>query len=113
MNMEYFSEIMHLMRTQSECLMYRGVVEELIDYPSSADTRDTEAVIRICTAYLKLLFPHVTSADMANAEDFSFYCLRPAIEMRTVIRQQLQIIDPKEYGKKNMAVYGIKSKYLK
>jgi len=49
----------------------------------------------------------------ANVEEFSFYCLRPAIEMRTVIRQQLQIIDPKEYGKKNMAVYSIKAEYLK
>ena len=55
----------------------------------------------------------MTSADKADVEDFSFYCLRPAIEMRTVIRQQLQIIDPKEYGKKNMAVYSIKAKYLK
>ena len=113
LNTEYFSEIMHLMRAQSECLMYRGVVEELVEYSASADTRDTEAVLRICTAYLKLLFPHVTSADKADVEEFSFYCLRPAIEMRTVIRQQLQIIDPKEYGKKNMAVYSIKAKYLK
>ena len=113
LNTEYFSEIMNLIRAQSECLMYRGVVEELVEYPASADTRDTEAVLRICTAYLKLLFPHVTSADKADVEEFSFYCLRPAIEMRTVIRQQLQIIDPKEYGKKNMAVYSIKAKYLK
>ena len=113
LNTEYFSEIMHLMRSQSECLMYRSVVEELVEYPASADTRDTEAVLRICTAYLKLLFPHVTSADKVNVEEFSFYCLRPAIEMRTVIRQQLQIIDPKEYGKKNMAVYSIKAQYLK
>ena len=52
LNTEYFSEIMHLMRTPAECLLYRSVVEELIEFPSGADTRDTEAVMRICTAYL-------------------------------------------------------------
>ena len=112
LNTEYFSEIMHLMRTPAECLLYRSVVEELIDFPSGADTRDTEAVMRICTAYLKLLFPNAISPDKINPKEFVFYCLRPAIEMRTVIRQQLQIIDPKEYGKKNMATYQIKQKYL-
>lgn len=112
LNTEYFSEIMHLMRTPAECLMYRNVVEELVDYPPNADTRDTEAVMRICTAYLKLLFPHVTSPEKIESGSFVFYCLRPAIEMRTVIRQQLQIVDPKEFGAKHMAVYRIKDEWI-
>lgn len=111
LNTEYFSEIMHLMRSQSECLLYRGVVEDLIEYPVGADTRDTEAILRICTAYLKLFFPHVTRAEMIDVSEFKRYCLRPAVQMRTIIRNQLQIIDPKEYGGKNVAVYLVKKRY--
>lgn len=111
LNTEYFSEIMHLMRSQSECLLYRGVVEDLIEYPVGADTRDTEAILRICTAYLKLFFPHVTRAEMIDVSEFKRYCLRPAVQMRTIIRNQLQIIDPKEYGGKNVAVYSVKKRY--
>ncbi|MBR6437345.1 MAG: BREX system Lon protease-like protein BrxL, partial [Thermoguttaceae bacterium] len=111
LNTEYFSEIMHLMRSQSECILYRSVIEELIEYPSNADTRDTQAILRICTAYLKLFFPHVTKADQINIEEFKRFCFHPAIEMRRIIRNQLQIIDPKEFRGKNLAAYSIKKKY--
>lgn len=113
LNTEYFSEIMHMLRTPSECLMYRGVVEQLVEYPIGADTRDTEAVRRLCTAYLKLFFPNATSPDKINPKEFVQYCLRPAVEMRRVIRTQLQIIDPKEYGQKNMAVYQVRPDFLR
>ena len=48
---------------------------------------------------------------MINPMDFKKYCLRPAVDMRTVIRNQLQIMDPKEYGGKNVAAYTLKEKY--
>ncbi len=105
LNTEYFSEIMHLLRQPAETLIYRHVVENLVDYPPAADTRDTEAVLRLCTAYLKLIFPHVIEPDSIDRADFKRYCLRPAVQMRTVIRQQLQTIDPLEYGGKNVAEY--------
>lgn len=108
LNTEYFSEIMHLLRQSAETLIYRHVVERLVDYPSGADTRDTEAVLRLCTAYLKLLFPHVTESDSIDKGEFKRYCLRPAVQMRTVIRQQLQNIDPLEYGGKNVAAYTLR-----
>ena len=108
LNTEYFSEIMHLLRQPAETLIYRHVVERLVDYPSKADTRDTEAVLRLCTAYLKLLFPHVTKPDEIDKGEFKRYCLRPAVQMRTVIRQQLQMIDPLEYGGKNVAAYTLR-----
>ena len=111
MEQEYFSEIMHMLRDQSECVMYHQIVDELVEYPKTADTRDTEAILRVCTAYLKLFFPHVTSPEMINPMDFKKYCLRPAVDMRTVIRNQLQIMDPKEYGGKNVAAYTLKAKY--
>jgi len=111
LNTEYFSEIMHLLRNQAECLMYRAVAEDLVEYPEGADTRDTEAILRICTAYIKLFFPHVTRPDKIDIAEFKRYCLNPAIKMRTIIRNQLQIIDPKEFGGKNVAVYRVKPCY--
>jgi len=108
LNTEYFSEIMHLLRQPSETLIYRHVVERLVQYPSGADTRDTEAVLRLSTAYLKLLFPHVTDPDGIDKGEFKRYCLRPAVQMRTVIRQQLQAIDPLEYGGKHVAAYTLR-----
>lgn len=111
LNTEYFSEIMHLLRNQAECLMYRSVIEDLIEYPKGADTRDTEAILRICTAYIKLLFPHVTNPQKIDVAEFKQYCLRPAIQMRTIIRNQLQLLDPKEFGGKNVAAYTVKSCY--
>jgi ATP-dependent Lon protease len=108
LNTEYFSEIMHLLRQPSETMIYRHVVERLVQYPSGADTRDTEAVLRLSTAYLKLLFPHVTEPERIDKGEFKRYCLRPAVQMRTVIRQQLQAIDPLEYGGKNVAAYTLR-----
>lgn len=108
LNTEYFSEIMHLLHGTNESMRYRGVVEALVTYPENADTRDTEAVRRLCTAYLKLLFPHATSPEIIDKEEFKRYCLEPAVQMRTTIRRQLQIIDPGAYGKKQMAEYGVK-----
>jgi ATP-dependent Lon protease len=99
---------LHLLRQPSETLIYRHVVEKLVDYPSAADTRDTEAVLRLCTAYLKLLFPQVIEPNGIDKWEFKRYCLRPAVQMRTVIRQQLQKIDPLEYGGKNISAYTLR-----
>ena len=55
------------------------------------------AITRLCTALLKLLFPHVQSKDDISWEEFEKYCLKPAIDMRSTIYKQLCIIDPKEY----------------
>jgi len=108
LNTEYFTEIMHILRAPSECMLYRSVVEELVTYPKNADTRDTEAVLRLCTAYLKLLFPHITSPDAASKNEFLTYCLRPAVAARRIIRQQLQALDDKEFGGKYMAEYSLR-----
>lgn len=95
LNTEYFGEILHLLRDE---LCYRAVVDELLDVPKNAATRDTEAIKRICTGFLKLLFPHVKSAGQIDAEDFKKFCLTPAKEMRGVIKMQLGILDPGEFG---------------
>lgn len=96
LNSEYFSSILHELRDDPS---YRAIVDALIDMPAKSDTRDTEAVKRISTAYLKLLFPNVRKPEDISASDFTRYCLRPAMGMRDIIRVQMGIVDEKEAGK--------------
>jgi ATP-dependent Lon protease len=98
LNSEYFCAIMHELRSDTT---YRAVVDKLVIVPEAADTRDTEAVKRITTAYLKLLFPNVRKTEDITARDFSRYCLRRASAMRTTIKVQLGILDP-EYRHKDI-----------
>lgn len=90
LNVEYFSEILHELRTSPE---YAVTVNDLLDIPARADTRDTTAVKRLATAYLKLLFPNVTNASEINKQDFKDFCLNPAMEKRRIIREQISLID--------------------
>jgi len=96
---EYFSEIMHCLR---EDIRYRDIVDEMLAYPKSADTRDTEAIKRLTTALMKLLMPHIV-IDKTNIDKemdlIAKYCLKPAIVMRKIIRKQLHIMD-REYDDK-------------
>lgn len=103
LNSEYFCSILHEMR---EDISYRTIIDSLIKVPEKADTRDTEAVKRISTAYLKLLFPQVRQPSEISAEDFKKYCLQPAIEMRKTIRQQLALLDD-EYAGKNFPAFEV------
>ena len=96
LNSEYFCSILHELREES---VYRAVVDGLVVVPEGADTRDTEAVKRIATAYLKLLFPHVRDAADITAMDFNRYCLRRACNMRAAIKMQLGILDEEYAGK--------------
>lgn len=79
-----------------------------LDYykDARADTRDTEAVKRIATAYLKLLFPNVRTAEDVNPKRFLRYCLRPARNMRQIIKRQMGILDT-EFKGKDVPTYGI------
>lgn len=105
LNSEYFCSIMHELRND---IAFRRIVDELILVPKGADTRDTEAVKRICTAYLKLLFPHVKNAGDINAMDFRRYCLDRAVRMREIIKFQVGLLD-EEYRKKKLPEFKINS----
>ena len=106
-NTEYFAEVLHEMRSD---LSYAAIVDQLIEYPSNADKRHMTAIKRLCTALLKLLFPHVQSPEDISGEEFEKYCLKPALEMRGVIYKQLCIIDHKEYGVPSKRIPDVKSK---
>lgn len=90
LNVEYFSEILSVQRTMSK---YAAVVTDMLDISRNADTRDTTAIIRLATAYMKILFPHVRSVSDITREEFETYCFKPAYEKRKIIRTQLSISD--------------------
>jgi ATP-dependent Lon protease len=104
LNSEYFCSILHRLRNDTS---YRAIVDELVEVPEAADTRDTEAVKRITTAYLKLLFPNVRNSNDISTSEFNRYCLRRARSMRETIKTQLGILDS-EYKGKNVPVFSIK-----
>lgn len=104
LNSEYFSTIMHLLRDD---ISYRAIVDRIVEYPDNADTRDTEAIKRIATAFLKLLFPHVRSPKDINAHEFNQYCLIPAKKMRQIIVKQMGMIDT-QYKGKNVPTFSIR-----
>lgn len=93
LNSEYFSSIMHLLRGD---VSYRAIVDQLVETSENGYIRHTEAVKRLATAYLKLFFPNVRTAEDITTKDFQRYCLRPAVKMRNIIQIQLSILD-KEY----------------
>ena len=105
LNVEFFSEVLHQMRTES---VYSHVVEDLVEVPKGADSRHTKAVKRIATAYLKLLFPHITSADQMDLNEFNMLCLQPAIRRRDIVRQQCSHIDAEQSFSKPMPQYTVK-----
>ena len=104
LNSEYFCSIMHELRDD---MSYRAIVDNLIEVPEAADTRDTEAVKRIATAYLKLLFPQVRSANDITAREFKRYCLDRARKMRDTLRYQLGILDV-EYRGKDIPAFSVR-----
>lgn len=90
LNVEYFSEIMHSLRTQNQ---YGLIFDTLVECEHNADTRDFNAVKRLTVAYMKLLFPHWTTVEAVDKDELDAYCLQPAIRRREIIKQQCHYID--------------------
>lgn len=104
LNVEFFSEVLHQLRTES---VYSHIVDDLVEIPNGADMRHTKAVKRTATAYLKLLFPHITSADQIDKSEFNALCLQPAIRRRDIVRQQCSNIDAEKSFSKPMPDYKV------
>lgn len=103
LNSEYFTSIMHELRDDST---YRMIVDQLMIVPEGVKTRDVEAVKRIATAYLKLLFPNVKKASDIDHWTFNRYCLQRATTMRGFILNQLGMLD-KEYAGRYIPIFEI------
>ncbi len=115
LNSEYFTEIMHRMRSKEETMRYRAIVESIVEVKAakSLSNREKEAVFRLCTGYLKLFFPHVTeemTSDEKFLEEFSKYCLQPSVAMQETVLNQMKIINPNEFGDKAIASYSVRAK---
>lgn len=85
--------VLAIQESVEKAMAAAGIVDALVDFSDDAYVRHTEAVKRIATAYLKLLFPNVRTASDVNPKEFMKYCLRPAIKMRKIIWRQLSILD--------------------
>lgn len=103
-NSDYLTEIFHLLREE---FFYRAIIDELVQFEEKADKRNVEHVKKTCTAYLKLLFPHITNAYEVDKEEFEEYCLKPAIKGREAVLAQLRLIDD-EYKNVSMPHFFIK-----
>ena len=90
LNVEYFSEILHYLR---DCSEFAAIVEDLLEIPPKADTRDVIAIKKLCTSYLKLLFPNYKKLNSIDKKEFEIFCLKPALEKRGIIRKQIHLID--------------------
>ena len=91
LNLEYFSEILSALRSE---MKYAAIVEDKLIIPEKADARDVKAIKKLCSGYLKLLFPQVEKATDISAADFRSYCFEPAFSKRAIIRRQLCLMDP-------------------
>ena len=65
LNTEYFAEVLHLLRDD---LTYTTIVDECLAVPAKPDKRDLTAIKRLCTAFVKLLYPNATCKDDIQSE---------------------------------------------
>jgi ATP-dependent Lon protease len=79
------------MRTQN---VYSLLFDQLVKFEKKADVRDSNAIKRIATAYMKLIFPQWQKIEDVDVEEFRIYCLEPAIHRRGIIKEQCHNIDP-------------------
>lgn len=91
LNVEYFSEILHSLRTQN---IYSQLYDRLVDIAPNTDMRDAKAVKRIATAYMKLFFPHWRTLQDVDRNEFETFCLNPALNRRGIVKEQCHNIDP-------------------
>ena len=88
---DFFSEILHALRSDAH---YGEYVSQEMRLVHCDDLRDRKAITRLATGYLKLLFPDLKPTP----DEFREYCVRPAVELRQRVRDELHKLDP-EYAK--------------
>ena len=88
---DFFGDVLHHLRTRAG---YEQIVQQHSTLTGTNDQRDITAITRLAAGYCKLLFPHGEISD----EDVAEYCLKPAIDLRQRIRNQLALLDP-EYAR--------------
>jgi ATP-dependent Lon protease len=84
---DFFSEILHLLRKDVRFADYVSINMQL---ENCQDLRDRKAITRLATGFMKLLFPSLEPTH----EDFVNYCVKPAVELRQRVRDELHKMDP-------------------
>jgi ATP-dependent Lon protease len=84
---DFFSEIPHLLRKDVRFADYVSINMQL---ENCQDLRDRKAITRLATGFMKLLFPSLGPTH----EDFVNYCVKPAVELRQRVRDELHKMDP-------------------
>jgi ATP-dependent Lon protease len=93
---DFFSEVLHALRSD---VRFSGFVSSNMHIKGCDDMRDSKSIARVATGILKLLFP-----DRSPSEpEFVDYCVRPAMEMRQRIRDELHKMDA-DYSQVTFAV---------
>lgn len=92
---DFFGEVLHALRDRA------GYLEYVKDHCSinSDSIRDKNAIWRLAAGFSKLLFPNLE----VDREELYEYCLKPALELRQRIRNQLVLLDS-EYKSLNISV---------
>ncbi|MGD0496187.1 MAG: BREX system Lon protease-like protein BrxL [Candidatus Bathyarchaeia archaeon] len=84
---DFFSEILHSLRKDVRFADYVSINMQL---ENCQDLRDRKAITRLATGFMKLLFPSLEPTH----EDFVNYCVKPAVELRQRVRDELHKMDP-------------------
>lgn len=87
---DFFSEILHVLRNDAH---YAEYVSQEMRLVNCDDLRDRKAISRLATGFLKLLFPDMKPTE----EHFIEYCVKPAVELRQRVRDELHKMD-REYA---------------
>jgi len=93
---DFFSEILHVLRSD---VHYGEYIQQEMQLVNCNDLRDRKAITRLASGFLKLLFPDMKPAE----EEFTEYCVRPAVALRQRVRDELHKMDP-EYEKVEIGV---------
>jgi ATP-dependent Lon protease len=91
---DYFGDVLHHLRSRAG---YEQIVQRYNTITGTTDRRDITAISRLAAGFCKLLFPH----GQVTASDFAEYCLKPAVQLRQRVRDQLTLLDP-EYHQLHM-----------
>jgi ATP-dependent Lon protease len=93
---DFFSEILHVLRSDAH---YAEYVSQEMRLVNCDDLRDRKAINRLATGFLKLLFPDMKPSE----EEFTEFCVRPAVELRQRVRDELHKMDS-EYAAVHIGV---------
>lgn len=84
---DFFGEVLHALRHRAGYTEFIATEGQIL---GTKDVRDHNAVMRLASGYMKLLFPDM----QLSHQELVDYCLRPAARLRQIVRNQLAILDP-------------------